>query len=172
MNGATLVSDFRQLPLVQRALRDVAERATDASDLTEEIGNLLQVSTRDRFETQTDPEGRRWQMLSAETVLARAGGRRKVYTAKGGLRKPAARKIAGMLTLVVEGILRDSITHVAGPDFVEVGSNDQRARIHQFGGQAGRGRKVTIPARPYLGLSADDEAAIVAAAQDHLRGPL
>ena len=29
------------------------------------------------------------------------------------------------------------------------------AGIHQFGGEAGRGRKVEIPARPYLPLTTD-----------------
>ncbi|MFZ5537436.1 MAG: phage virion morphogenesis protein [Pseudomonadota bacterium] len=32
-----------------------------------------------------------------------------------------------------------------------VGSNKRYAAIHQFGGQAGRKRRATLPARPYLG---------------------
>jgi hypothetical protein len=31
-----------------------------------------------------------------------------------------------------------------------VGSNKRYAAIHQFGGQAGRKRRATLPARPYL----------------------
>jgi len=38
-------------------------------------------------------------------------------------------------------------------DSVTVGASPVYALIHQMGGKAGRGRKVTIPARPYLGLS-------------------
>jgi phage virion morphogenesis protein len=34
------------------------------------------------------------------------------------------------------------------------------ARIHQLGGMAGRGRKVKIPARPYLVFRPEDPAAI------------
>jgi len=30
------------------------------------------------------------------------------------------------------------------------------AAIHQFGGKAGKGKKVTIPARPYLALNDED----------------
>ena len=35
------------------------------------------------------------------------------------------------------------------------------ARIQQQGGTAGRGRKVAIPARPFIGLSEEARAAIV-----------
>jgi phage virion morphogenesis protein len=45
---------------------------------------------------------------------------------------------------------------------VAVGTNRVYAAIHQLGGQAGRGRKVTIPARPYLGVSAADRVRILA----------
>ena len=37
---------------------------------------------------------------------------------------------------------------------VEVGLDPVYAAIHQFGGQAGRGHKVTIPARPYMPFGA------------------
>ena len=37
-----------------------------------------------------------------------------------------------------------------------IGSNKVYAAIHQLGGQAGKNKKVTIPARPYLQLSDDD----------------
>ena len=36
-------------------------------------------------------------------------------------------------------------------EMLRVGSNKEYARIHQEGGRAGRGRKVTIPQRRYLG---------------------
>jgi phage virion morphogenesis protein len=41
----------------------------------------------------------------------------------------------------------------ATPTSVRVGANTPYAMIHQLGGKAGRGKKVTIPARPYLGIS-------------------
>ncbi len=52
--------------------------------------------------------------------------------------------------LVDTGRLRDSITYQASDDGVEVGTNVVYAAIHQFGGMAGRGQKVHIPARPYM----------------------
>ena len=37
-----------------------------------------------------------------------------------------------------------------------IGSNKVYAAIHQLGGQAGKNKKVTIPARPYLKLTDDN----------------
>ena len=39
---------------------------------------------------------------------------------------------------------------------MEFGSDAKYARLHQFGGNAGRGKKVKIPARPWLGIGERD----------------
>ena len=52
--------------------------------------------------------------------------------------------------------LKNSVKSAADGTMVAVGSNLAYARIHQKGGKAGRGKKVTIPARPYLGVSDSD----------------
>lgn len=52
--------------------------------------------------------------------------------------------------LQVTNALARSITTRADRDQAQIGSNLTYAAIQQLGGQAGRGRKVTIPARPYL----------------------
>jgi phage gpG-like protein len=41
------------------------------------------------------------------------------------------------------------------------GSNMVYARIHQQGGQAGRGKKSFIPARPYMGVPKDFDRRIL-----------
>jgi len=41
------------------------------------------------------------------------------------------------------------------------GSNMEYARIHQKGGQAGKDRKVKIPARPYMGVTKDFDRRIL-----------
>ena len=98
---------------------------------------------------------------------------------------PAMRKIAGTLAMVVEdnfeaegrprwtpsqrassegdvtlqqtGRLASSIVTDYDAASVVIGSNVEYARIHQLGGQAGRGRKVELPARPYLPITADGD---------------
>ena len=53
--------------------------------------------------------------------------------------------------------LMNSITSYYDNNVEEVGTNEPYAAIHQFGGKAGRGRKVDIPARPFLVLTPQDE---------------
>ncbi len=108
-----------------------------------------------RFETETGPDGRKWQ--------------------------PSQRAIAdGGLTLTDRGHLRQSITAASDASSAIVGTNLIYARIHQFGGRikAKPGRAlntpfgprgaVTMPARPFLGFSAGDVAAIETILGDHI----
>lgn len=45
----------------------------------------------------------------------------------------------------------------AGKGRVQVGPNVIYGRIHEFGGKAGRGHRVNIPARPYLYPALDEK---------------
>ncbi|NBI12592.1 phage virion morphogenesis protein [[Haemophilus] felis] len=65
--------------------------------------------------------------------------------------------------------LMSSIISQYDKQSAEVGTNLEYAPVHQFGGKAGRGRKVTIPARPFLQLTAEDEEEILARVQDYFR---
>jgi phage virion morphogenesis protein len=52
--------------------------------------------------------------------------------------------------------LRRTLDWNAFPDgSVIFGSNMEYARIHQMGGEAGKGKKANIPARPYMGVPKD-----------------
>lgn len=57
--------------------------------------------------------------------------------------------------------LMGSITSDYTNDTAVVGTNEPYAAIHQFGGKAGRGRKTTISARPFLKLTPEDESDIM-----------
>ncbi|WGE32584.1 phage virion morphogenesis protein [Actinobacillus genomosp. 2] len=57
--------------------------------------------------------------------------------------------------------LMSSITSDYDNDSALVGTDELYAAIHQFGGMAGRGRKVKIPARPFLQLTSQDEEDIL-----------
>lgn len=65
--------------------------------------------------------------------------------------------------------LMNSITSYYDNDSAEVGTNEPYAAIHQFGGKAGRGRKVDIPARPFLVLTPQDEDDILEDVQAYFR---
>ena len=138
-------------------LKESVNRATagiaDAQGLMTNIGMAMKGQTTRRFQAGEGPDGAAWKPL--------AGPRRN---SKGKERKGRASP------LLDTGRLRSSISFSATPSEVFVGSNIEYARIHQLGGKAGRGRKVTIPARPYLGLSDDDQAEIAALVAEHLAG--
>ncbi|GAB1661743.1 phage virion morphogenesis protein [Mannheimia haemolytica] len=57
--------------------------------------------------------------------------------------------------------LMGSITSDYDNDSAIVGTNESYAAIHQFGGMAGRGRKVKIEARPFLQLTSQDRQDIL-----------
>jgi len=65
--------------------------------------------------------------------------------------------------------LMNSITSYYDNNVAEVGTNEPYAAIHQFGGKAGRGRKVDIPVRPFLVLTPQDEDDILDDVQAYFR---
>ena len=169
MSGALLVADFSGFSRTQAILRRAGERLSDPTPLLTDIGAALVNSTRERFDTQSGPDGRRWAPHSADTVISRLGGTKRVYTKRMRFRKGAQSRMDRLRILFQEGHLRNSITFRASRTGVEVGTNLIYGAIHQNGGKAGRGKKIFIPARPYLGLSSADETMIEGLAQAYLR---
>jgi phage virion morphogenesis protein len=62
----------------------------------------------------------------------------------------------GHKLLIQSGRLRRSINYEVDGHTVRIGTDVIYGRIHQLGGMAGRGRKVHIPARPYLVFRPED----------------
>ena len=112
------------------------------------IGEELLLSTDARFDSQTDPDGRPWEPLNAKYAEWKRAfhGHDRI--------------------LKLRGYLRDTLRYQATDVSVAIGSNRVYSSIHQFGGQAGWEHKATIPARPYLGVSDDDVAAILEIIED------
>lgn len=129
------------------------ERSRDLSGLMADIGEALTESTQRRFATGTAPDGTPWVPL-----------------ADGSGRTP----------LVDTGRLRGEIFPSHGSDWVEIAATARQARWHQEGtdpytivpkgkkalawpGGPGPRKKVNhpgLPARPFIGLSAEDERTI------------
>ena len=121
-------------------LSGLVDAINDPSPLLAELGEYGLRSTRARFKTQTAPEKRR--------------NKNRILTLNGYLR--------GQMTW-----------QLVGDRTVEIGSNLPYAAVHQFGAtikpRAAKvlmfwghvAKSVTIPARPYLGLSDEDRSEIV-----------
>ena len=126
-------------------------RLTDdqLSQVMYEVGALIEDQTKLRIaDEKATPEGQRWVPWSEAYDNSRSHGKHSL--------------------LVSEGSLRESIQNYTTGLTAVVGSNLIYAAVHQFGsdqsavpadlpaGAAGTG----IPARPYLGLSADNRTDI------------
>lgn len=138
------------------------------------IGNALANSARLRFAAGVEPSGKPWEPLSPVTIALRRKGK------GAGSAKP----------LLDTGRLRNSITYRVGANQVIVGTNVIYARMQHFGArmgafgrysQIGRVRKYglgtfkgsagtkkgfpipwgNVPARPFLGVSAEDKTEIL-----------
>ncbi len=126
------------------------------------IGVGLVGSTHMRFVTQTDPDGAAWRTLNTDYASEKRNSR----------------------ILTESGRLRDSINSRAGANEVRVGTNVIYAAPHQFGavikpkaathlwfrigGRLIKADSVTLPARPFLGISSDDEVMIAETIFDFL----
>jgi phage gpG-like protein len=152
--------------LVLGALDRLEAAAADSGPLLQIIGEYGVKSTVERFVTSEEaPDGTPWAALSP------------AY---------AAFKPAGYNILFLSGALLNSQHAVVGIGEVQWGSGMIYAAVHQFGativpknakalafklGLGGvltvRVKSVTIPARPYLGLSAEDRKEIPLLAQDY-----
>lgn len=157
-----------------KALDQLLERGSRLAPAFKNIGEELLRSTRERFSSQTDPDGRPWEKLKAGTIAAKA--------ARGHSTKILRRR----------GYLSDTIRCQAGENGVRVGTNRVYGAIHQLGGQTKahvirpvKGKALAwpggrhpvrgvnhpgskIPARPYLGLSNRDRERVLEIVADHL----
>lgn len=133
-------------------LSELVGRMRNPQGFYRNVGEYLLNRTHENFENEQDPDGAPWPRLSPVTVgqrLSRNGN-------------------APLTILRVSGRLAGSYNYVASENDVRIGSPVVYAHVHHAGGKAGRGRKVTIPARPAVGIGARDEAEILAIAEDWL----
>lgn len=136
-----------------RKFRQLAERGDNLRPPLLDIGEYLVESTKHRFETTTDPEGESWLLNSVLSTL---------------LYKVGDRPLTGET-----GKLMDTISYnLVGENTLEVGSPMEYAAMQQFGGNKSEFPKLwgDIPARPFLGISSDDERQILTALEDHILG--
>jgi len=143
MSGAGLQYDLRDLDRVNDYLDRIV--GAELHELLDIIGDTVESQTRRRIEEQEGaPDGSAWPEWSEKYEKTR-------HSNHG--------------FLLGEGDLLDSLGYVVSSDGVEVGTNMIYAATHQFGDDD-RG----IPARPYLGLSSDDEDELEIVINNYLEG--
>ncbi|MFT4099040.1 MAG: phage virion morphogenesis protein [Rhodoblastus sp.] len=159
MSGVGLVVELAGFEAAERFITRIA--TYDATQLLTDIGAMGESQTRRRIESEkTAPDGSAWPPnQEGASILMRTGRN-----------------------------LHDSIAFIVGGDSVAWGSNWEFAHIHQDGAKISVknakalffriGKKkvfakfVTIPARPFVGLSQDNADEIVELVTDLLGGTL
>lgn len=158
--GAAFIIETTGARAIEARLAGLQHAFGDIEPLMAGIGLYLEGATIDRFDREQAPDGAGW----SKSIRARVDGGK---------------------TLSDSGQLRGSITSEASSSEVRVGTNKIYAGTHQFGATiraksapflmfnlpGGLGlrkvKEVEIPARPFLGLSAEDETEILALADDY-----
>ena len=138
---------------LQEILKKLISKVQNLRPLMKNISGIMMDSVEENFEKEGRPD--KWQELAKSTIKQR----RKKGHWPGRI-------------LQVRGELASSITSYYDSDSAVVGTNKVYATIHQFGGDAGRGKKVKIPARPYLKLTEKDLAVINNAITKYLNSKL
>ncbi|MEP3298559.1 MAG: phage virion morphogenesis protein [Pseudoruegeria sp.] len=174
-------------------LQSILTRLGDRQGFYTSVGERLLSSSKDRFRSETGPDGSPWTPHKPATIKARkARGQTPLTILRSNSKGKSGSSLAG------------SLSYDASSNDVKLGSPLAYAAIHQFGGtikipeRSGQiyrktnalgkpGRRfakktnanhvsevtipahnIRIPARPYVGLTAGDEEGILEDARDWL----
>lgn len=153
---------------VRRMLKDLAGRVKDMRPVMRKIAGIMHDAVEENFEAEGRPK---WKSLSRATLEKGVKTYKKSgkHGREGTITKKSAERLMGRKILQDTGQLAASISPKYTKDSAMVGTNKVYAAIHHFGGDAGRGRKVTIPARPFLKLTDGDLEDIKEAVRGYLK---
>ena len=118
-------------------MQELASRGENLRPLMKNIAGIMATATEDNFKDEGRPD--KWVDLSETTKKQR----QKIGKYPGQI-------------LQISGQLASSVSTAYDNNSAVIGSNLAYAVIHQLGGQAGKNKKTTIPARPYLKLTDND----------------
>jgi phage virion morphogenesis protein len=174
MPGAQIKVDFSGLGSIAAGFRALQKLGHEPAPMLRAIGVALRIETAKRFENAQDPKGQPWKPWSrGYAAITESRSILRGKSGDGGL--------LGSLAIKVEGAT------------VRLGSNKIYAGVHQFGativpvnkkalfffirGASGHvfgihAKKVTIPARPYLGFGPADRTAVAEIVHRELRQAL
>lgn len=151
----------------------------------QDMGEYQVQSTQQNFRDSKAPDGSKWLPNSETTYMSILGSQHE--NKDGTLNKKGINRVQSKKPLVGRGLLRDQNHYQISGDLLLVGSNLEYAAVQQFGatikpknkktlswkigGVSVFAKKVVIPARPYLGISVQDETELQNIAGDHILPP-
>lgn len=162
-----------------KALQRLGAAARDQSPAWEAIGENLVITTKQRFSSQTGPDGRRWPPNTQTTIIRYLQGFKGSFSKKTGkiLKAGSDRASAKRPGIGESRQLATEIVRRHNATGVVVGSPMIYAGTFQFGARKGAYGKMSngapipwgdIPPRPFIGLDERDETMIVDTVADFL----
>lgn len=158
---------------VLAALEALRTKMGNMTPAMQDIGEHLTETSKRRFDTSTAPDGSRWAPNSQVTILSYLGGSKGNTTKSGKISAKGVGRVMGKKPLIGESrSLMSTIHYDAKADSVEIGSPMVYAAMQQFGGSKSAFPHLwgDIPARPFLGLSDEDERSVLDIITGYLSG--
>ena len=150
MAGTHIKVEAKGRTAITKALNNLLKQSGDLTPVLGEIGEYLLESTQQRFIDQQAPNGSPWAELSSTTLE----------------RKQRTDRI-----LTESGTLADSLHYQLGRNQLALGSNEEYAAMHQFGGTTSPQSMMPnqeIVAREFLGIAPFERKEIINILQYHL----
>lgn len=192
MTGISIQIDLRDAEARDR-LADLMSRMDRRRPFFQSIGERLDASTKERFRTETDPSGAPWTPLARATIKARTRKKQLPLTIlRSNTRGKSGSSLAGSINVQasedevrIGSPLEHAAIHQLGGIIQQPARTSKIYRTKDRTGQIGRrfakktkanhvtevkipAYSITMPARPYLGLTEADETAILDDAVDWL----
>ncbi|MCA0420481.1 MAG: phage virion morphogenesis protein [Proteobacteria bacterium] len=126
--------------------------------LLEAMARLIRESTRERIIAGGPaPDGSAW--------APNREGRKPILYRSGALARSIDYAISGTRAIIGSGLIYSAIHQFGGT----IVPKSATALVFQVGNRMFRVKKVTMPARPYIGLSGEDRSELVQAVTAYLR---
>ena len=156
MSGVTITVDVSGFDAIEAALSRL--NPFEAGTLLESLARLIRESVRERILAGGPaPDGSAW--------APNREGRTPILHRTGRLARSIDYAVSGMQAVVGSGLIYAAIHQFGGT----IVPKSATALVFSVGGRVIRAKKVTMPARPYIGLSGEDRAELVQAAVLYIR---
>ena len=133
--------------IAQSSVSELSRKLSDLTPVMRSIGEYMLSRTRERFDSETAPDGTKWAQLAQATIKSKQRRQTSGSTRSGGSR--ARSNAAPNAILKDTFLLRDTINYRATSRDVAIGTPTKYGVNHQFGTKR-------MVARPFLGVNAED----------------
>ncbi|WP_276681276.1 phage virion morphogenesis protein [Thalassolituus oleivorans] len=147
---------------VRSAIQAVYDALGNVDPMLKEIGEVLIDSTKDRFNTETSPDGTKWEANSTVTLLNYAGRFKTKQVARIRNKKAGTGETKQLRTQIFYNVSNGELE--LGSPMIYAGTFHYGAKKGQYGKRTPWG---DIPSREFLGLSEDDRESILAIAASY-----